>query len=394
MPERSRGNRRRNSATEKHPSIFISATTRDLRAARDHISRLVVKNGFFPVVEESFETIPNNVNLARFLNLKLRECVGVIHLAGLHYGGEVRHPGRSSKRMSWTQMEYCQAKLLRKPVLVGLAKSRRRYKESGSTSEQRAKGRLQTKHYERLQNGSGVYYDFDDPADLDIEICGFLKQFKVAPAKQAVKVLFVGAQSGTGLALRKQFRQIRSQVARRSAIRLEGVFDCTALEIIAEINKRQPTIVHLSGSQRGGSIMLHNGKGALVPFDADQLASALAQTNSQSLKLIVLDTCYSMHQAQQLTRRGVPYAIGIYDAIADDVATEFYSAFYNQLASGSDLGTARDSARSLLVGGLKKNPGARRELETEVLEMKFDPAIHVPALSHAKGLDPRVETFL
>jgi Domain of unknown function (DUF4062) len=392
MPAPSRGNRRRKPAIKQLPRIFISATTRDLAEARQHISNLVLENGCHPVVEQGFETLSNNVELARFLNGQLRKCAGVIHLAGLHYGGEVRHPGRNSERMSWTQMEYRQAKLLRKPILVGLAKSRRRYKESGSESEQKTKARLQSEHYEQLQGGNGAYYTFTRPADLDVKICGFLKQFTGA-TDEKVKVLFVGAQRGTGLDLRGQLAEIKRQTAGQPNMKIEAVFDRTAPEIIAEINKRKPTIVHLSGRQQDGTILLHDEKRALVPFGADQLASALAQTSVQSIRLIVLDTCYCMQQAKKLTYQGVPFAVGIYDAIAVDVSTEFYSTFYNQLAAGNNLKAARDTARDLFVGKFRNNDVDRIELEA-ILEMKFNPDIHVPALFCAKGANPKTETFL
>jgi len=393
MPERSRANQRRKPATEELSSIFISATTRDLAVARQHISNLVLGSGLHPVVEQGFETLSNNDELARFLNRQLRKCVGVIHLAGRHYGGEVRHPGRSAQRMSWTQMEYRQAKLLRKPILIGLAESRRRYKETGSEAEQKAKARLQTQHYERLQDGGGAYYSFKRPDDLDVQVCNFLKRFTAKPADQKVKVLFVGAQRGTGLDLRGQLAAIKRQTAGQSSMKIEAVFDCTAPEIIAEINKRQPTIVHLSGRQQNGTILLHDENKNLVPFGADQLASALAQTSARSIRLIVLDTCYCMQQAKKLTYQGVPFAVGIYDAIADDVATEFYSAFYNQLASGSNLKAARDTARDLFVGKFKNNDVDRVKLE-DVLEMKFNPDIHVPQLFCARDANPKTETFL
>jgi len=385
--------------SSNRPSIFISATTTDLADMRQHVLNLVLRSGCYPIVEQGFETLPHNVKLADFLNLQLRACVGVIHLAGLYYGEEVPRSRRTSRRMSWTQMEYDQAARTGKPILVCLADPKRyrrgRYKESGSESEQRAKAKLQSQHYERLRSEGGVYYEFDKPTDIDAQVSNFLGSFKSAPAvDQKVKILFVAAERGTDLELRAQLRKIEDSIGDSRQIKIEALFNPTASEIIAAVNKKQPTIIHLSGRQERGTIMLHNSQGVLAPYDADLLASALAQTNSRSLKLVVLDTCYSMHQAMRLTKLGVPYAVGIYDAIADDVATEFYSIFYSQLASGGNLKAACKTAHDVVVGSLKSNPALRHELEEEVLEMSFNKTVHIPALAVSKAMNPRFETFV
>jgi hypothetical protein len=100
-----------------------------------------------------------------------------------------------------------------------------------------------------------------------------------------------------------------------------------------------------------------------------------------------------MQQAKRLTRLGISHAVGVYDAIADDIATEFYASFYNHLASGGDLESACDTARHLVVGTLEVNPKLLKELEREVLEMRFDEKIHIPRLSSTTGFDPKDETF-
>src|SRR5262245_15757527 len=123
-------------------NIFVSASTRDLKRIRRHIVDLVVQSGCHPVYEDGFEALSDRVNLAEFLNLKLRTCAGVIHVAGLHYGGEPSHRSARSPRRSWTQMEYDQAKRSGKEVLVCLADPkfyRRSIPEIGNASERKEK---------------------------------------------------------------------------------------------------------------------------------------------------------------------------------------------------------------------------------------------------------------
>ena len=383
------------------PHIFISATTGDLGQARQHVINLVLRHGGLPVVEEGFEAIPDYIDLDRFLNLKLRACAGVIHLAGLYYGSDARRKSRKSKRCSWTQLEYYEAKKSGKDILVCLADPEF-YQgniptENGTVSEQKEKKKLQCLYYEKLKKSHGLHYPFKDPKDLSSHVGSFLQRFQTTASPGNVKVLFIGAEKGTNLDLTGQLKRIRKAVTghgKDNKIEIAALFNAPAPDIIQAVNQEQPTIVHLSGRQEGGNIMLHDRKGRLSPFDADRLASALASTNSRFLKLVILDTCYSMQQAKRLTARGVGYAIGIYDAIADDVAIDYYATFYSQIASGSSLRIAMNVARDVVVGAFESNVASRKELEQGVLEMPFDPVVHIPTLSNAAGLDAVHEVFV
>jgi hypothetical protein len=378
--------------------IFVSATTGDLLSVRQHITNLVLRSECHPTVEEGFEALPDDVALAEYLNMKLRACSGMIHVAGLHYGGESARRSRGSPRRSWTQMEYYQAKRNGKRVLVCLADPefyRRPPLETGNSSERKEKAALQRKHYDQLRDGKGFYYTFKRAADLTDTVMGFLQKFQQPQTASKVKVLYVAAEKDSGLDLKEQLRRLRRAVspgAASSNIKIAALFNATATDIIERINREQPTILHIAGRQDAGIIQLHDRHGRLAPFDANKLAHALAATRSPSLRLVVLDTCHSMQQAKILTARGVGHAVGIYDYIVDNVATDFYTAFYSQLASGHDLRSAREAAYNAVVGALKADRKLRSELEV-VLEMPFNPAVHIPTLSSSKGLDPSHEVF-
>jgi hypothetical protein len=294
-------------------------------------------------------------------------------------------------------MEYIEADRLGKKILVGLADPAfyrgKRYRETGGPDEQRRKAESQRAHCLRLQNG--VYYPFKRFADLTSPVAGFLQQLGPGPTTSRTKILFIGAEQGTGLDLRGQLRRTRqalSVAAGAPGINLVPLFNATPGEIFEAINREQPSIVHLSGRQNAGRIMLHDEKRKLAPFDADLLAQSLARTTSRSLKLVVLDTCASMKQAKVLIRLGIPYAIGIYDDIVDDVATDFYARFYSQIGSGGDLKSAVDAASAQVTGAILGNPRARKELE-QILEEPFESPIHIPRLVSGDGLDPATEVF-
>jgi hypothetical protein len=380
------------------PQIFISATTADLSEVRTRLTSQVLKHRCHPAVEEGFEAVPHDTPLEDFLRNYLKVCSGMIHVVGSHYGSELPRKSSRSPRLSWTQMEYHVARKLAIPIMVCLAEPEFYGKntpvENGSAKERKAKADLQRIHYQSFKNGSGVYYPFIKPADLDINIGSFIAQVQKRAPRTATHVLYVGAQLGTYLDLRAQFKRIRRSISVAGSsenIKITGIFDATANEIIEEINRVQPSIIHISGRQERGTIMLHDRSRKLVPFDATKLADALARVRNKSLRLVILDTCYSMQQAKRLTERGVPYAIGIYDAIADDVATDFYADFYNQLASGHDLETSLETATLLYEGSLDDKK--KRMLEKDVLQMPFTPLLHIPSLSSCRGLKPSKEYF-
>jgi hypothetical protein len=377
--------------------VFISATTRDLASARMHLTKLVLQAGHHPIVEQGFRAQSNDVQLREFLNLHLRACSAVIHLAGRCYGGEATSRLSRATPRSWTQMEYIEAKRLGKKIFVGLVEPAfyrgKRYRETGGPEEQRRKAQSQRDHSMQLQKG--IYYSFSRSSDLTAPVASFLQQLGAGATSSKTKILFIGAEQDTGLDLRGQLRRTRQALSvspGAPGVSLVPLFNATPGEIFEAINREQPSIVHLSGRQNGGRILLHDERRKLAPFDADLLAQSLARTTSRSLKLVVLDTCASMKQAKVLVELGVPYAIGIYGDIADDVATDFYARFYSQIGSGGDLKSAVDGAYAQVTGSIVGNPRARKQLE-KILEEHFDPSIHIPRLVSGSGLDPAKELF-
>jgi hypothetical protein len=389
------------------PNVFISATTSDLKEARRHVADLVLQSGGYPIVEEGFEAEANNVSAKRTINLKLRAADVVIHIAGLHYGGEPAFLPAGQPRQSWTQMEYNEAQKLGKRVLVCLADLKfyrgKLPAEIGTKKDQREKVRLQKQHYESLIKGDGWHYKFTKIGDLTQPVANFLKSLNVKKAKTvaSARILYIGAQKGTGgtkyldFDLRGQLKALKKAIgshASGKAISVFSLFDGTPLEILAKINQVRPDILHISGAQEAGCIKLHDSKGSLVSFDAENLADLISDSNDGTLRLVVLDTCYSMQQAKRLTSSGVPYAIGIYDSIADEVSTEFYSCFYNSIASGKDLQVSVNTATKLILGHAKADRRWLGKLE-DVLEMKFNATVHLPKISAAAGLSASQEHF-
>ena len=157
----------------------------------------------------------------------------------------------------------------------------------GRSEEQRRKAQSQREHCLQLQKG--LYYPFRRFSDLTAPVTSFLQ--KLGPADNIENQNPVHRR-GTGHGTRSA-RTTSPHAAGMSVapgapgISLVPLFNVTPGEIFAAINREQPSIVHLSGRQNGGRILLHDEKRKLAPFDADLLAQSLARTTSRSLKLVV-----------------------------------------------------------------------------------------------------------
>ena len=203
---------------------------------------------------------------------------------------------------------------------------------------------------------------------------------------RALSVLFVGAQRGTGLNLRGQLAATRTSIARAkygTSVRLRGLFNITPEQMLMELGNQCPDVLHLSGKQEGGQIKMHNVQGDLTPVSAERLAGLFTQFSA--LRLVILDTCWSLPQAHQIVRV-VDAAVGVAAAIAEPVATDFFALFFNALANGSSVRQSHRLAFGLQMAKIEGDPRYRRKIE-KILECEFDPKMHLPCLVMRPGVD-------
>jgi hypothetical protein len=207
--------------------------------------------------------------------------------------------------------------------------------------------------------------------------------------EDVLPVLFVGAQKGTYLDLRGQLARTKEAIAKAKfgkSVRMIGVFNLTLDDILMELNRSSPRILHLSGKQEGGQIKLHNEQGKLVPVSADHLAELLADYSAM-LRMVILDTCDSLQQAKIIVGT-VDFAIGVRSAIAEPVAINFFAMFYNAIASGYPVQRAYDVAFGLELAKIAGNIKYRREIE-DIIECRFKPELHLPQLAVRHSVNAR-----
>lgn len=151
------------------PDIFISAASRDLKAARGVIERALLDLGAHPVVQEHLA--PAGQTVAGMLREKIAASHAVIHLVGRCYGFEDEtlpaaraHHTYAQGRRSYTQLEHDLALDLGKPLYLFLCAED--YPYAPHEPEPEELQQLQRAHHSRLLPGNHLYYLVKSPAEL------------------------------------------------------------------------------------------------------------------------------------------------------------------------------------------------------------------------------------
>jgi hypothetical protein len=163
-----------------------------------------------------------------------------------------------------------------------------------------------------------------------------------------LKVLFIAPDVG-GLSPRKQLREMQGavdQTRHAASVRFKGVFDVHVNTLFEDLNRESPDVFHFSGKQSGGDILMRTEKGTLTTV-SDMALAGMFQSLDQGLKLVIIDTCYSLRCAIRVAKV-VPCAIGVEGGIYEDEAVTFYRVFYQALASGRSLKHATAQAQTAL----------------------------------------------
>jgi hypothetical protein len=150
-------------------------------------------------------------------------------------------------------------------------------------------------------------------------------------------ILFVAADpaGADGLALDREARAIRGELERsryRDCFELETRWAIEPLDLLRELRKLKPTVVHFSGRARIAS------------------TAAVAETfgaAGASVELIVLSACYTEAQAEALLAH-VDCVVGTSDSTHDGAARSFAIGFYGGLAEREPISAAYNQGRAAI----------------------------------------------
>jgi len=177
-------------------------------------------------------------------------------------------------------------------------------------------------------------------------------------------ILFLAANPlGTDrLALDQEARAIQVELERsghRDRFVLETRWAAQPLDLLRELRKLKPTVVHFSGHGGLGAPRADRLDGEPVPGlffqgpDGEpQLVSTAALQATfgaagASVKLVVLNACYSEAQAEALLAH-VDCVVGMVGAIGDDAARNFAIGFYGGLGERESVASAYRQGRAAI----------------------------------------------
>lgn len=170
----------------------------------------------------------------------------------------------------------------------------------------------------------------------------------VVDGRTGMKVLFLaaGPADESRLRLDAEHRDIRERIRSSSArdqVVIETALAARPTDLIDELNRHRPTVLHLAGHGGPTGIALEDNAGNSADVTTEQLSRLVALAD-HSLRLVVLNSCDSAHQAKPVTAH-VDAAIGMTRAVGDEAARTFAAQLYSSLAEGVPVDRAFEQAR-------------------------------------------------
>lgn len=210
-----------------------------------------------------------------------------------------------------------------------------------------------------------------------------------------MKILFVTANPiSTGrLAIDEELRKIdiAIQLSKyRDKVSLKAIHATRPRELIRELNRERPDIVHMSAhGDRSGAIILVGEDGEPRAVAPEILRDIFASLETPP-RLVVLNACYSFEQAQGIVET-VDALIGVPGPISDTYAIEFSSALYESLAAGVSVSY---SYKQALIGAGFNRPEYWKDgepilLNREGRNTEFALSDTPPPKHHAERILPR-----
>lgn len=179
-----------------------------------------------------------------------------------------------------------------------------------------------------------------------------------APKPEKLRVLMLAASSEGDLRVGREQKRIRAAVEsalHRDRIELDVRPAATANDLLDGLMKFRPHVVHFSGHSGEDLIVFEQDRdegheGSIVSAQAFRRA---IQAVDEPPLLVLLNSCHSAAQIDDLVTQVVPFAIGMADSVADGDAINFAAQFYAAIANGQSIRAAHLLGQAALeLGGL------------------------------------------
>jgi hypothetical protein len=194
------------------------------------------------------------------------------------------------------------------------------------------------------------------------------------PKHEKLRVLILGSSSEGDLRVGREQKRIRAAVGaalHRDLIELDVRPAATTEDLLDGLSGFRPHVVHFSGHSNEHLIVFEDERdephqGVIVTAEA--FAKAIEATDDPPT-LVVLNSCGSAAQIDDLVAQVVPFAVGMADSIDDGDAIIYSARFYASVANGQSI-------RSSHLAG------------QAALELAGLDAADLPVLAWAQDVDP------
>lgn len=172
---------------------------------------------------------------------------------------------------------------------------------------------------------------------------------------RAMKILFCAANPSetSPLDLEEELRSLEQElrgVKYRDSISLVARHAVRPDDLVRHVRADGPTVLHFSGHGTETGIVLRDDTKGYRTVDGASLRRFL---NGRGVDLVVLNSCYSQAQADDI-RPAVKAIVGTSAAVGDEAARRFTVAFYRALGDGLSVCEAfRDGGDAVALHGLE-----------------------------------------
>lgn len=164
------------------------------------------------------------------------------------------------------------------------------------------------------------------------------------PLQNELRVLFLAANplSTTHIALDTEHREVSERVrmsTQRDQVNIVSRWAVRSRDLQQAILEVVPHIVHFSGHGTGLAGIKLQGSGSTAIEVTSEALSSLFQIVKEDVRVVVLNACYSEHQAIAIAEH-IDFVVGMRSSVTDVAACEFAAAFYQAIAYGKSIKTA------------------------------------------------------
>lgn len=173
-------------------------------------------------------------------------------------------------------------------------------------------------------------------------------------ADPIVRVLFVSANvvETRLLGIDRELNQVQTLVdatTHRDRFALSTMPDIDITQVAHQLQKVRPKVLHFSGHGTDeGALIMRGPSGGHLPIKPDGLAKLLGILGD-SLKLIVLNACFSDALSQKIVAQMDVVVLGMTRLVQDATALQYARGLYQTLFHGATIREAHDAAAAILA---------------------------------------------